>query len=102
MSSLQICNAARGWARMEPFPNGLALIDHDRVYAERWTHPGDPEDQYRHKGEMCAEVLVPDRVPPNLIMGVYVSCAASASEAQRLAPGLPIQINGYMFFYGGR
>jgi hypothetical protein len=95
-------NAARDWPRWEPSPAGLRMIDRDRVFAEWWTHPGDPDEQYRHKGEMCAEVLVPEKVPPDFITGAYVSGATSAAPARALVPSLPITVDGYLFFFTAR
>lgn len=92
-------NAARDWPRFEPSPGGLRMIDRDRIFAQWWTHPGDPDDKYRHKGEMCAEVLVPEVVSPDFIMGAYVSGAASAAPARALVPELTITVDGYLFFF---
>jgi hypothetical protein len=48
---------------------------------------------------MCAEALIPERVAPENITGIYVSSAASAAVARAVARGLPVTVNGYMFFF---
>jgi hypothetical protein len=95
-------NASRSWTRWEPFPQGLEMIDAERVFAEWWTHPGDPTEQYHHKGQMCAEALIPDEVSSTLIVGIYVSCEESAEQVRPLASDLPIDVYPYIFFQGPR
>nr|MBA2390780.1 DUF4433 domain-containing protein [Geodermatophilaceae bacterium] len=34
-------NASSGYARFEPAPSGLEIIERDMVFAEYWTHPDD-------------------------------------------------------------
>jgi hypothetical protein len=91
-------NAARDFARFLPSPSGLAVIDRDMVFAEDWRHPGDPIAFRRHRGIMCAEVLVPDSVDTDQIAGAYVSCPEAASALRRLAPELRITVNSHLFF----
>jgi hypothetical protein len=91
-------NAASRYCRFFPMPAGLAFVDGDRVFAEYWTHPADPIDEWRHKSEKCAEVLVPDLVDPNYILGAYVSNAGSSANLTQQAPGLQVAINAHLFF----
>ncbi len=70
-------NAASDWARFAAAPGGLDIVDYERTSANEWTAHEDRRDIWRHKAQMCAEVLVPSRVAPTLIVGAYVSCAAS-------------------------
>lgn len=44
-----------------------ALIDFDDVFAPDWRHPNDPTRYFQHKSRKCAEVLVPHRVPAELL-----------------------------------
>lgn len=80
-------------------PNQLRLIDFDLVYAADWTHPGDPIAYYRHKARMCAEVLVPNYVPYECIIGAYVLNQTSQNTLLAIGFNLPITINPYLFFY---
>jgi hypothetical protein len=99
-------NAASGYARFYPSPNGLEHLDYNEVYAEYWTHPGDPIAEWRHKSIKCAEVLVPGQIGVEYLMGAYVSnpITKSALEAQLEAEGitLDVTINAHLFFVGGR
>jgi hypothetical protein len=94
-------NAAASMARFEPAPDGLRLIDKDRVFATYWTH-SDPIEQWEHKQEKCAEVLVPDRVDSQYIIGAYVACAESAersaSELRSVALQTDIRVYPQLFF----
>jgi hypothetical protein len=91
-------NAASEYRRFSPAPTGLSIVDASRVFAEYWTHPQDPIDEWRHKSEKCAEVLVPDSVDPTYIFGAYVSNAGSSEALVQRAPGLRVVINAYLFF----
>lgn len=66
-------NAAADYVTFRPVATGLKLLDTLRVYAQYWTHKDDLLDEKRHRKEKCAEVLVPDRVAPELIVGAYVA-----------------------------
>ncbi|HME32616.1 MAG TPA: DUF4433 domain-containing protein [Terriglobales bacterium] len=90
-------NAASKYARFMPAPAGLAIVDRDRTFADWWTHP-DQIEQWRHSAQKCAEALVPDVAPACYIFGAYVSNEWSGEHLLRIAPTLPITINGNMFF----
>jgi hypothetical protein len=92
-------NAATGICRWGVYPDDLARLDHSRVFAERWNLHEDEMERLRHRAEMCAEALIPDRVLPEDIVGAYVSCTASAAKTRELTPNLAVTVNGYMFFF---
>jgi hypothetical protein len=94
-------NAARGWARFREPDAGLERLDKDELFADDWRHPGDPVAYDRHKGLKCAEVLVPERVPPDLIIGAYVSCEASRRQLKELCPKLVVCQFPHLFFGEG-
>ena len=79
-------NASSDYTRFDPAPEGLASVDRDRTYARFWTSQ-DYYEYLERKRRKCAEVLVPDRVPPELIVGGYISCPASRATCSEL--GLP-------------
>jgi len=93
-------NAASGHARFVAAPAGLLIVDKDMVYAEYWNHPDDQIASWRHKSVKCAEVLVPNRVDQNLIVGAYVSCEPARATLAAFAPQLPIQVDAHFFFVG--
>jgi hypothetical protein len=90
-------NAASKYARFRPAPEGLTIVDRERTFAEWWTHD-DQIEQWRHQAQKCAEVLVPDAVPPIYVIGAYVSNKDSGTQLQHLAPNLTVTIDGRMFF----
>ena len=90
-------NASSGYARFEAAPNGLSIVDQQRAFATWWT-AAVPAEQYRRKFQKCAEVLVPNRVPPNYLMGAYVSGNAGRDRFIALNTGLPVTINANLFF----
>lgn len=90
-------NAARGWARFQPWPDGLSMIDKEELFGLSWDDP-DPYEKDRLKGVMCAEVLVPDKVERRYIKGAYVSCQEALDQLTGLCTGFPVSINNKLFF----
>lgn len=93
-------NAASVYTGFWPVPVGLAKVDKQLVFAEYWTH-SDQIEQWRRMRVKCAEVLVPDRVQPQHIIGAYVSCSEAAEALQRTGVYLTITVDGHLFFRGG-
>jgi hypothetical protein len=91
-------NAASRYRRCLPSPGGLALMDRAMVFADDWRHPGNPATYYRHRSVKCAEVLVPDAVPPKYVVGAYVSGPLAQRTLAQCAPQLPVVINAHLFF----
>jgi hypothetical protein len=92
-------NASSDYVRFAASPEGLRLVNRERVFAEYWTHPDDYIEQLRHGSEMCAEVLVPDRVEQKYISGAYVSCQESLEALNAIAGELAISGDRHLFFY---
>jgi hypothetical protein len=89
-------NAASNYVRfLHPYQSHL--LDFDAIFAPDWRHPNDEIAYYRHSSQKCAEILVPHRVDPSLIVGAYVVNAASATRL-RAACGLPIHVDRDLFF----
>ena len=91
-------NASSDYASFWPVADGLMRIDKDRVFARYWTHGENQYEEWRHKSEKCAEVLVPDRVNPGYILGAYVANQIAFNAFQVLNSGLPVSIRSNMFF----
>lgn len=91
-------NASSGYARFHPSPAGLAYLDKAMVFAEDWRHPNNPAAYWNHRAVKCAEVLVPDNVGVEYIMGAYVSCEQARRAVARIAPALTLAIDGHLFF----
>lgn len=94
-------NASSAYARFAPGPEGLSIVNRDLTFGEYWTH-ADVIEGYRRKSAKCAEVLVPDRIDPSSIVGVYASGPdGENSAAQALAESLctiPMVVDGHLFF----
>lgn len=91
-------NAAKDAVRFYEPTTGLAVLDRERLYAKFWLHQDDLIEQSRHRALKCAEVLVPDRVAPDLILGAYVANHVGRSALHALGLSLPVTINSAMFF----
>ncbi len=88
-------NAAREcW--FKPVDEGITLLDKNEVYAEFWLH-SDYLEQERLKGIKCAEVLVPDYVHPDYIIGAYVANNTALNKLCNL-PNLNAIIKSELFF----
>ncbi len=91
-------NASSDYVRFSKFPDGLGLIDRDTLFAQYWAHPDDPISEWQHKSIKCAEVLVPDRIPPAYILGAYASCPEGQRSFQEKSKVVSATINTYLFF----
>ncbi len=91
-------NAASAYAAFRPSPDGLVLVNRDVVFAEYWTDP-NPIRQMQKKSAKCAEVLVPDIVPPRYLQATYVSCQEAAQAVEETCQGrLQVVVNAHLFF----
>ncbi len=91
-------NAASSYVRFSKAAPGLALINKHRVFAESWYYPEDQIETWRHKAAMCCEVLIFERVPPEYITGVYVSCPESCVWVRENFPHVAVSVKPYLFF----
>ncbi len=90
-------NASSKYAIFKAAPGGLDIVNKEWTFAEYWTDPDDVT-QWQKKAAKCAEVLVPDKVDPAYITGVYVACLEAKAALEGLVRGITIEINGYLFF----
>ena len=90
-------NASGDYVRFASAPHGLLFVDQERTFAEYWTDP-DPLEYYRKKAAKCAEVLIPDRVPPEFIIGVVVGTTFAKTALDSLETQLDAQIHRHLFF----
>jgi len=91
-------NASTKWVHFFDVSRGLAVLDRNRVYAVSWKHPNDLIDEWRHKSEKCAEVLVQGRLDARFILGAYVANQAALARLEQLNTGLPVSIGSGIFF----
>ncbi|EYR63127.1 hypothetical protein N866_02740 [Actinotalea ferrariae CF5-4] len=90
-------NAANNGTAFYPSPGGLSNLDEDRVFAEWWDHP-DPWVKQERKRQRQAEVLVPDTVPPGLILGCYTWKTGGVEACQRLVGHWSVEVNSRVYF----
>lgn len=90
-------NAASNDTVFLPGPSGLARLDEEQVYAKSWDDP-DPWIKAERKRARCTELLVPNRVEPQFILGCYVDRWDRRSECFAQAPGLLVEVKAYVFF----
>lgn len=67
------------------------------TFADDWRDP-DQIQHWKKKAAKCAEVLVPDTVPPRFIFGAYVSDREARQSLDGLGLGIATEINAKMFF----
>ena len=88
---------AAGAARFFEPAEGIAELDENAVYARWWT------SSYDAKQRRCAEVLVPDRVAPDYILGAYVMNEECGERLRAIIDPrqLAITVNADLYFTGG-
>ena len=91
------CNAASNYVRFFDLDVGFQNIDHDEIFSVSWNH-SDYFTRTRHGSRMCAEVLVPDRVDPSLILGAYVGSPIAFASLVAVAPSLNVAVDTARFF----
>jgi hypothetical protein len=90
-------NAASKYTAFWASPAGLSKVAGEWVFAEYWTDQ-DQITQWRKAAAKCAEVLVPRKVEPNMIVGAYVSCEDSMAALRGTGFALPIALDAHLFF----
>lgn len=90
-------NASSDYTKFYPSPDGLRFLDRELVFARDWRALGDQIRYWTQKRVRCAEVLVRDRVPPELILGAYVASEAARERLAALAPQLHSEVNADLF-----
>lgn len=90
-------NASGDYVRFSAAPTGLSIVDHEWTFADNWTDQ-DQIQYYRKKAAKCAEVLVPDKVNPIHLNGVYVSGQTAMDNLRQLNVNILVSINSHLFF----
>lgn len=92
-------NAASEITRFYPAEEGLLSLDYDKIYAEWWTD-GNPYEQDEKKRVKCAEVLVPNRIPYQMVIGAAVPLQKTEEKVRLLGFDKRIIISPSTFFLG--
>lgn len=80
-------------------PDQLKFMDLNYVFAANWKHPENRIEEWRHSSAKCAEALIPQRIPPDYLLGAYVLNDAVGAELEELGFALPIEIDADLFFH---
>ena len=80
-------------------PDRLKLMDLDYVFAASWKHTDNQIEEWQHSSAKCAEALIPQRIPPDYLLGAYVVNEAVRAELATLGFALPIDVNADLFFH---
>jgi len=91
-------NAASDWVRFMSMAEALRIMDWNRVFAKYWTYSGDLHEEWTHKSQKCAEVLVPDSVKPDVLVGAYVVNEVALAMFRELRIDLSVSIRSDIFF----
>lgn len=90
-------NASSDYVRFLKSPEGLRELNYELIFATYWTSD-DPFDYWRRKSIKCAEVLVPHRVPADLIVGAYVINPTAEAKLREAGFDRPVTCNQNLFF----
>jgi hypothetical protein len=89
-------NAAASRTAFSPYPMGLKKLDRELIYARYWNDP-DPIVKDRKTWAICAEVLVPSRLDPQVIEKLYVASGTVMASLSSLITA-PVIEHAYLFF----
>lgn len=91
-------NAASGVALFYDPTAGIDALERDAVFATWWNQDRDTMQR------RCAEVLVPERIPPELISHIYVASRSAVDDLRRVAGDLTVdvRVNARLFFGEGQ
>lgn len=90
-------NAATGTTRFFPSPDGLNHLDSELVFAISWNHQ-DPFVKAERKRVRSAEVLVPDLVLPESIIGCYTLTESDATHCRGVNPSWKVEVKKSVYF----
>ena len=90
-------NASSDYTKFLSAPKGIEMLDLEVIFSEYWTDP-DYFAGLRKKRIKCAEVLIPDKVPSDYLIGAYVSDETVRNRVIELGFNKQVTIKPYMFF----
>lgn len=90
-------NSASDYIKFQPSPVGLDDLDKSYIFTDSWNDP-DRIEKFKRATKICAEVLVPNVVSSDYILGMYVSCEETKKLIESKVADLDIQILPKMFF----
>jgi len=94
-------NAASDEANFALAPVGLSIVNRRLVFADSW-YQNSFAARREHKQIKCAEVLIPDLVNPEFVLGAFVSGMRGFALSRYKCPSLSVKVNPTLFFQKGR
>ena len=91
-------NAASDYARFHA-PEQIGLLNLNDIFAHSWKHPEDQIREWKHSSAKCAEVLIPERIPPELIEGAFVLDSIAKHFLTGIGFPHSISIDADLFFH---
>lgn len=89
--------ASRNYAKFYKPSEMHSKLNYEMIYARWWADGYTPFGSER-KHAKCAEVLVPDEITPDQIMGAYVVDLIRQHKLTRIGFNKPITIDSDLFF----
>src|SRR5207249_136605 len=90
-------NASSDYAIFLSSPAGLQKLHEQEVFVRSWKCPNYPIGEWRLGSIVCAELLIPHRIAPELIRGAYVLDSAAAKTFTALQTPVECRPNADMF-----
>jgi hypothetical protein len=90
-------NAASPSTVFGPSPGGLAALNEESIYAHSWDHP-DPWIKKELKRRRSAEVLVPNVIAPDLLIGCYVCASEVLVKCKLLCSAIEVEVHRHVYF----
>ena len=90
-------NASTDLVKFYTPEDGLENIDFNMVFAQNWTDT-NPYTNRLKKATKCAEILIPNCVPYDYILGAYVVSEESADSLRQTGFDKKIVVNSKVFY----
>ena len=90
-------NASSNYTRFYPSPSGLAYLSKELVFARDWRAPNNQILYWHQKRSRCAEVLVPNFIKPEYIVGACVSSEEARKKLKELVSNLVSTVEPDLF-----
>lgn len=90
-------NAAADLVKFYPAADGIKEIGFGKIFEKNWNHENVYE-YLNHKSIKCAEVLIPDRVPFNYVIGAYVAHQFAKNKLKAAGFNKYIKISEEVFY----
>lgn len=91
-------NAASEYSRFYTPEDGIRKLDFTHIYDKWWTDD-DPYAQLRRKRMKCAEILVPDVIPYEYIVGAIVVNEQAKHDLKLSGFGKSVAVKPGVFFW---